>query len=261
MRILTTPVSRRTLGLATLGAATLTILNSESARASDAPSATPVEAATPEESKAFLLSMMPTVEQFKTNYNSRAITANRDVAQALAFVDEGISAIGKTPTDTPSAARPANLTDRSLPFPIFPGEREVVRGAVAAMYLYFTNRHFYLAANYLNHAINNRILDSRYTPPMARSIILRTAEWRIKSRNKSPVGNGSFPAKGKLEDLDAYYSIHSYQWTTSRKHQRIILDRYDFENRGEYSSWRDLKNLPKNAGVAVCVRAQELHIL
>lgn len=91
----TMSISRRTLGLVTLGAATMTVLNSAPARAVDTSLDTSIPAATVEESKAFLLSMMPTVEQFKAASDPRTLTADRDIARALRFVNEGLAAIGR----------------------------------------------------------------------------------------------------------------------------------------------------------------------
>ena len=95
--------------------------------------------------------------------------------------------------------------------------------AVSAAVVYFNSQGYYLSAELLLHAEDNKELNSTYVPYFTDPIEKHPLWRKLLRASAGQSGSGEFEQKYG----DVYFAIHKFDW--SKKNGRITLsDRYDF---------------------------------
>lgn len=115
----------------------------------------------------------------------------------------------------------------------FAANNSVHDTTIAAVISYFAVNEYFLAAELLGHAKDNKVLDSTYSPYYGQRV--RDSSVLTTIRNTSQTsGSAAFPETSGTVNMDLYYAIHTFRWVKRSPAWIYILDRYDF-GLGDYA--------------------------
>jgi len=112
----------------------------------------------------------------------------------------------------------------------------IYAAAITAIVAWFGTMQYWLSAECLTHAKNNKVLDSQYIPAFG-NVVNSSPVWAKIQKTSALWGTDTFPNSGNYQNKDLYYAIHLFSWTkpTGNSTRVTLNDRYDFALNDKYS--------------------------